>query len=213
VVTTVRAIVKNAVFDRIPGLLRRGPLASNRFALTFDDGPSALTPQYLELLDDLGVPATFFLNGESAARHPDLVREYVRRGHQVANHGYDHTRFPTLSRKELLEQIDRTEAAIGGQVTGRPWIRPPHGDVDVASLITLRSRGYLVALWSIDSADHDETVPARIAETCSPAVVRGGDVILFHEGQSWTLEALPPIVSGLLASGLEAVTMHDLFAR
>lgn len=213
VVTTVRAMVKNAVFDRIPGLLRRGPLASKRFALTFDDGPNALTPQYLELLDDLGVPATFFLNGENAARHPDLVREYLRRGHQVANHGFDHTRFTKLSRKELLDQIDRTEAAIGGQITGRPWVRPPHGDVDAASLITLRSRGYLVALWSVDSGDHSDPDPTRIAERCSPSVVTGGDVLLLHEGQSWTLEALPRIVSGLLASGLEAVTMHDLFAR
>jgi peptidoglycan/xylan/chitin deacetylase (PgdA/CDA1 family) len=206
-------MVKNALFDRVPGLLRRGPLASKRVALTFDDGPSHLTLRTLELLDDMGVPATFFVSGNRAEAHPELVREYIRRGHQVANHGYDHTTFPTLSRKELLAQIERTEHAIGGQVTGHPWVRPPHGVVDPLSLLTLRSAGCLVALWSIDSGDHSERDPARLAERCSPALVSGGDVLLFHEGQKWTLEALPRIVSALLASGLEPVTMHDLFAR
>ena len=213
VVTSVRSMVKNAVFDRIPGLLRRGPLTSKRIALTFDDGPDHLTPEYLELLDDLGVPATFFVTGARAQQHPELIREYLRRGHQVANHGYDHTAFTKLSRKNLLEQLQRTEDAIGGQVTGRPWVRPPHGKVDASSLLALRSHGAIVALWSVDSGDHADRDPGRIAERCSPAIVSGGDVLLFHEGQRWTLDALPRIVSALLASGLECVTMHDLFAR
>ena len=97
-VVSVRALVKNVVFDRVPGLLRRGPSASKRVALTFDDGPDGMTSRYLELLDDLGVPATFFVLGELAAKHPDLVRDYLRRGHQVAGHGYDHTRFTKLVR-------------------------------------------------------------------------------------------------------------------
>ena len=48
---------------------------------------------------------------------------------------------------------------------------------------------------------------------CSPEVVTAGDVLLFHEGQPWTLDAIPRIVAALHASGLECVTMHDLFAR
>ena len=206
-------MVKNAVFDRVPGLLRRGPAASRRVALTFDDGPDAMTSRYLDVLDDLGVPATFFLIGEAAAKHPDLVREYLRRGHQVASHGYDHTRFTKLSRRALIEQCERTDQAIGGQTTGRSWVRPPHGSVDAKSLVTLRAAGYVVALWSIDSCDYGDKDPGTLAETCSPAHVTGGDVLLFHEGQEWTLAALPAIVAGLHASGLECVTMHDLFAR
>lgn len=213
VVTSLRTLVKNTVFDRVPGLLRRGPSTVKRVALTFDDGPDHMTPRYLDLLDDLGVPATFFLLGDHADQHPDLVREYLRRGHQIAAHGYDHTRFPKLGRRALLEQCERTEQAIGGQLTGHAWVRPPHGSLDAASVLTLRAAGYVVALWSIDSHDYTEHDPAKIAERCSPAAVGPGDVLLFHEGQDWTLEALPRIVAALHASGLECVTMHDLFAR
>jgi peptidoglycan-N-acetylglucosamine deacetylase len=213
VVTSVRSIVKNAVLDRLPGVLRKGPLTSKRVALTFDDGPDELTPRYLDMLDNLGVPATFFLSGEQVVKRRELVREYLRRGHQIANHGFDHTRFTKLSRKDLLDQLERTEQAIGRQVTGRSWVRPPHGAVDPMSLVTMRGAGYVVAMWSIDSLDHELRDANDIAERCSPATVGAGDVLLFHEGQQWTLDALPRIVAALHASGLECVTMHDLFAR
>jgi hypothetical protein len=71
----------------------------------------------------------------------------------------------------------------------------------------------VVALWSVDSCDYTEHDPDRLAERCAPSVVAAGDVLLFHEGQEWTLTALPRIVAALHASGLECVTMHDLFAR
>jgi len=213
VAVSVRSLVKHAVFDRLPGLLRKGPTTTKRVALTFDDGPDSLTPRYLELLDDLGVPATFFVCGNRAAQHPELIREYLRRGHQVAGHGYDHTRFPRLSRRQLLDQLEQTEHAIGGQVSGRPWVRPPHGALDAKSLIATRAAGFVVALWSVDSQDYTDKDPASLAERCGPKHVTAGDVILFHEGQEWTLDALPRIVTGLQASGLECVTMHDLFAR
>jgi peptidoglycan/xylan/chitin deacetylase (PgdA/CDA1 family) len=213
VVASVRSLVKNAIFDRLPGVLRRGPVTGKRVALTFDDGPDELTPRFLDVLDDLGVPATFFVCGERAIAHPDLIREYIKRGHQVANHGYDHTRFTQLSRRALLDQIERTDDAIGGQVTGRSWVRPPHGAFDASSLLAMRTAGYVVALWSIDSCDYEVHDPAALVETCSPAHVGAGDVLLFHEGQTWTLAALPSIVAALHASGLECVTMQDLFAR
>jgi peptidoglycan/xylan/chitin deacetylase (PgdA/CDA1 family) len=213
VVTSVRAIVKNAVMDRIPGVLRRGPTFTKRIALTFDDGPDDRTLELLDLLDLHGVPATFFLCGARAAEHPALVREYIRRGHQVANHGYDHAKFTKLSRKELLDQVLRTDAAIGGQSTGKLWVRPPHGAIDATSLLTLRTAGYLVAMWSIDSLDHTEKDPAALAETCGPSRASAGDVLLFHEGQQWTMDALPRIIASIHASGLECVTMHDLFAK
>jgi peptidoglycan-N-acetylglucosamine deacetylase len=211
-VPSVRALVKTAVFDRVPNLLRRGPSTPRRVAITFDDGPDELTPRVLDTLDQLGIPATFFLIGEPAAAHPELVRDYLRRGHQIAGHGYDHRRFTTLSRRELLEQCTRTEQALAGQLTGRPWVRPPHGELDTRSIFMLLASGYSIALWTLDSRDYEDHDPAVLVERCAPAHVTPGEVLLFHEGQQWTLDAIPPIVRALHADGYECVTMHDLFA-
>ena len=209
---SVRALVKNAIFDRIPGCLRKGPTTTRRVALTFDDGPDDFTERYLDALDDLGVSATFFLCGANAVARPELVREYMRRGHQLANHGYDHARFTKLSRRELADQLVRTDRSLGGQITGRPWVRPPHGDLDATSFVRILGAGYTIALWSVDSQDYDDHDAASIAARCSPKHVGPGDVLLLHEGQQWTLDALPRIVTALHASGYECVTMHDLFA-
>ncbi len=207
---SVRARIKELVFDRVPGLLRRGPDHVKRVAITFDDGPDEMTPRYLDLLDELRVPATFFLIGQAAAAHPKLVREYVKRGHQVASHGYDHTRFPRLSTRALLDQCRRTDHALGGQLTGRSWVRPPHGELDARSIVALRASGYTVALWSLDPQDYDDKDGKSVAAKCATA--NAGDVLLFHEGQQHTLDALPIVVEQLRSTGHECVTMHDLFA-
>ncbi|HEY0192312.1 MAG TPA: polysaccharide deacetylase family protein, partial [Kofleriaceae bacterium] len=146
---------KDAMFDVFPGVVRRGPALAKRVALTFDDGPDHMTGDYLDLLDKLGVPATFFLIGNRAEQRQDIVREYVRRGHQIAGHGFDHKRFNKLSRRDLLAQCARTESALGGQMSGRPWVRPPHGSVDASSLVNLITSGYTVAMWSLDAKDYD----------------------------------------------------------
>lgn len=212
-VPTVGSVVKRVLFDRVPGLLRRGPVSGKRVALTFDDGPDELTPRYLDALDELGVPATFFVLGEYVDARPALARHYLRRGHQVAGHGYDHTRFTALSPRALLDQCRRTERVLDGQVTGRPWVRPPHGAIGATSIVTLLAAGYTVALWSLDSCDYDDRDPASLAARCAPDQVSSGEVLLFHEGQEWTLAALPRIVGSLRDAGYECVTMYDLFAR
>ena len=209
-VTSVRALMKNAVYDAFPWVRRRGSADSRRVALTFDDGPDRLTERYLDVLDELGVPATFFILGEHASSRPDMVREYRRRGHQVAGHGYDHTRFNKLGRRDLLDQCARTEAALGGQFSGRPWVRPPHGSLDPTSLLHLVTAGYTIAMWSLDSCDYGTTDADEVIRNCSS--ITAGEVVLFHEGQQWTLDALPRIVANLQTAGLECVTMHDLFA-
>jgi peptidoglycan/xylan/chitin deacetylase (PgdA/CDA1 family) len=202
--------MKNVVFDAFPGVLRRGSPATKRVALTFDDGPDHMTERYLDLLDELGVPATFFLIGEQVANHPDVVRNYLRRGHQIGGHGFDHKRFNKLGRRDLLDQCARTNDVLGGQLNGRPWVRPPHGALDATALVNLVTAGYIVAMWSLDSYDYNTTDPAQIVEHC--AGITAGEVVLLHEGQECTLEALPRIVANLHAAGLECVTMHDLFA-
>lgn len=190
----------------------RGPADRRRIALTFDDGPDELTPQYLEVLAGLGVPATFFCMGYYVERMPALVAEYLRGGHQLGGHGYFHKRFTRLRPDQLRDQLRRTTRALGPQATGH-WVRPPHGSLGPVDITTMLASGYTVGMWSLDSGDHTGAAPATIAATCAPDRVAPGEVILFHEGQEETLAALPAIVAGLHGAGYELVTMADLFAR
>jgi peptidoglycan/xylan/chitin deacetylase (PgdA/CDA1 family) len=213
----VKSLVKNAVFQALPRsrLVQRGPAKSRHVALTFDDGPDHLTRAYLDLLEELDVRATFFVVGTACEREPELTREYVRRGHQVASHGYDHTRFTKLRRMALDEQLRRTRDLLGGlgpTPTLRPWVRPPYGDMNARVLAQLLTNDNFIAMWSLDSHDYEIKDPVEVAARCSPRHVSAGEVILLHEGQQWTLDALPRIVSGLRDAGFEMVTMAEMFA-
>lgn len=200
--------------QRLPGerVVWRGPGDVKRVALTFDDGPDERTPRYLELLERYGVAATFFVMGDLTEARPDAIAEYVRRGHQVGLHGYDHQKFTALSARALREQLRRTEAAIGPVPQGRLWVRPPYGAMGPMEAAMMLARGHVIGMWSLDSKDYDEAPPSEIAARCAPSVVKPGDVLLFHEGHDCTLEALPMVIEGLLGDGYELVTMADLVA-
>ncbi len=209
----LRTGLKRLIFGAMPAsrLLRRGPQDRRRVALTFDDGPCPMTIELLDLLDQLNVPATFFVVGDRAEKYPELLAEYVRRGHQVAAHGFDHQRFTALSVVELDDQLRRTELAIGLQRTLHPWVRPPYGALSVTSLAQLAGTGRVIAMWSFDSEDYTRRDPNDLIERCSPTAIAAGDVVLFHEEQTWTCAALPKIVEQLRTAGFEFATMADLF--
>jgi peptidoglycan-N-acetylglucosamine deacetylase len=194
-------------------IMRRGPRGARRVALTFDDGPLPLTAAYLDCLDELGVAATFFLMGDLVEPDPGILREYLRRGHQVAAHGYHHSKFSSLTARALRVELDRCGEIFGPPPLARPWVRPPHGALDARSIAVALTAGWSIAMWSFDSHDYKLQTADELVERCSPANISDGEVVLLHEGQAWTLAALPRIVAGLRDAGLECVTMADLYAR
>ena len=208
----LRSRVRDAVFRMLPAgrVLQRGPTTAKRVALTFDDGPDHHTEDYLAVLDRYGVPATFFIMGDNSELRPDLVREYVRRGHQIGSHGYDHNKFTDLSQTGLANQLRATEGAIGPQPEGK-WVRPPHGALGLRVIAQLLASDYVIALWSFDSKDYELDDADGIVARCAPEAIGPGEVVLFHEGMGSTLHALPRIIEGLHGAGYECVTMADLF--
>lgn len=210
---TIRQAAREAVQRVTRGrIVWRGPDDVRRVALTFDDGPHAMTERYLDCLAAEGAPATFFLMGYFVEHRPAMMAEYLRGGHQVAGHGYDHKRFTRLTPVALRDQLTRTERALGAVPHGR-WVRPPHGSLGPVDGATMLASGYTVAMWSFDSKDYDGADADVIARRCAPANCRSGDVMLFHEGQESTLAALPRVIRALRSDGYELVTMADLVAR
>lgn len=208
---TLRQVASRVVPPSL--IVRRGPTGARRVALTFDDGPLPLTVAYLDQLDELGVAATFFLMGDLVEQDPGILREYVRRGHQVAPHGYHHTMFSSMSSRELATELRRCGEIFGTQAQARPWVRPPHGALSARSLAVALAEGWSIAMWSFDSLDYKLTTADELVARCSPQAITDGEIVLMHEGQQWTLDALPRIVAGLREAGLECVTMADLLAR
>src|SRR5258706_7225261 len=181
-----------------------------RVALTFDDGPTELTEAYLSVLDQLGARATFFVLGAQCSRWPRVVREIERRGHELAMHGYSHETFPRLHRMGLLEDELTRTASLLPPASLRRMVRPPHGSVSLRSLSACARAGFTTVLWSNDSGDSRTQSADQVVRGVLDARVPRGSIVLLHDGQTWTLDALPAIVHGLKEAGHELVTVSRL---
>jgi peptidoglycan/xylan/chitin deacetylase (PgdA/CDA1 family) len=187
---------------------RRRNRARRRVALTFDDGPTALTRDYLSVLARHDAKATFFVVGELCSRHPDLLAEVARSGHELAGHGYTHRRFTELSPRELGDELSRTQALLPERCP-RPLVRPPYGAVSLSSTMTCARAGFTVVLWSRDSGDWRSNHPQEVSRAVD-ATLEPGAIVLLHEGQRWTLDALPEILTNLRKAGHELCTVGEL---
>ena len=192
-------------------LIGRGVADRRRVALTFDDGPSALTADYLDALEAFGARATFFVVGQTCVEHPAALSAIVARGHEAAGHGYTHRPFPSLSGGELRAELART-ADLLPRGPRRPLVRPPGGEVSPGSVIRCARAGYTTVLWSVDSNDCRTNLAAELVANLTPDRLGSGDIVLLHEGQRWTLEALPAVLGALRGAGYQMVTISELMA-
>ena len=187
------------------------PTTGNRvIALTFDDGPGPYTTHLLDILDQYGAKATFFLIGSKVSGQASVVRSIHARGHQLGNHSWSHPELPKLSVDQIASEIDRTNEAIR-QATGvKPTIlRPPYGAANGVVLEQLRARGMSSILWSVDTRDWADRNSQIV---CSRAVAgaRPGAVILMHDIHQTSVNAVPCILSSLKQQGYSFVTIQRL---
>ena len=190
------------------------PTTGNKvIALTFDDGPGPHTAHLLDILDQYGAKATFFLIGSKVSRQASIVRSIQARGHQLGNHSWSHPELPKLPVDQIASEIDRTNDAIK-QATGvTPAIlRPPYGAVNGAVLEQLRLRGMSSILWSVDTRDWADRNSDIV---CSRAVAgaRPGAIILMHDIHQTSVSAVPCILSALKQQGYSFVTVQGLLSN
>jgi peptidoglycan/xylan/chitin deacetylase (PgdA/CDA1 family) len=138
------------------------------------------------------------------------VRAIAERGHELAGHGYTHRRFTTFSRAQLVSELARTSALLPKREAKRQLVRPPYGAVSPLSLMTCARQGFTTVLWSLNSGDWRARDAHEVERTVSTSRVAAGDIVLLHEGQPLTVEALPRIVGSLKESGHELVTVGEL---
>lgn len=191
------------------------PVTAGTVYVTIDDGPSKLTPRFLDVLARRRAPATFFVIGTNALSFPETLRRADREGHEIGNHTYDHdyAHIYTERAGDFWDSVFRAEEVIRS-ITGHRTqvIRTPGGRRLPPELRdSLSAAGYRLAWWNCTAAD--TAVPAPDAWTIFDNVVSGVEgrtrlgqketIVLMHDsaGHEHTLEALPFILDHLLARG------------
>ena len=179
-------------------------------ALTFDDGPSANSEHLLDVLAGLEVKATFFVIGRSIGGRSATLQRMQREGHEIGNHTWDHPRLSQATPEEIARQVALADAAItravGASTTLRP-VRPPYAALSDAAR---RAIGRPVVMWSLDSLDWKDRDPAHIAARMR--VAWPGAIILCHDTNASTADALPEVVEALREKGYRFVTISELYA-
>jgi poly-beta-1,6 N-acetyl-D-glucosamine synthase len=215
-----------------PYVLKRRGFRDHTLALTFDDGPSSpYTGRVLDELRDLGVHGTFFVIGENAERHPDLIGRMWREGHEIGNHTFTHPNLAAIPEAEVNLELNATQRVIQSDV-GRSTLlfRPPYNAdaeptsaEEVAPILAAAKLGYITIgeyldpqdwrLFTTDPGVHDRTAE-DIADEVIDDVGRGhGNTILLHDGggdRSRTIEAIRIFVPELKRRGYRFVTVSEL---
>jgi peptidoglycan-N-acetylglucosamine deacetylase len=216
VVIFIEPLAAIPLLERLtPRLAYRIRTRRSLVALSFDDGPHPVfTPQVLQILQQHSATATFFLIGDRALRHPELVAQIRTAGHEVANHYFTDGSILRHSQAIFAGNLERTERAIG--ITAGPKLfRPPGGVARPAQLRLAEARGYKCFLGC--AYPHDPMHPPvwyirwLIVKNLAP-----GTIVILHDGiadPARSIRALPHILSEGSRRGLNFVSIGALMAE
>lgn len=159
------------------------PRGSKQIALTYDDGPNDPdTLRLLEVLARYDVHATFFLIGRYVQQRPDIAREIVKAGHIVGNHTFTHPLLIFRSAADIRQELSSCRSALQEAIGDDSHLfRPPFGGRRPAVLRIAREMKLEPVMWNVTGYDWNAPA-AEVIERKVAKQVRGGDVILLHDG-------------------------------
>lgn len=202
------------------GAFFQGSQNENKVFITFDDGPDSLyTPRILDILKETQTKACFFVLGEKAKAHPEILQRIQAEGHEIESHGYSH-QFPWFlgpfgTKRDLMET-----SSIITEITGKPprFYRPPWGVLNLFSWFFLK--GQQIVLWSFMSWDWARrTTTSSIADRVLSRV-KNGSVLIFHDSDKTpgsaqgapevVIKILPIIIQEIKNRGMQAAVLSEL---
>lgn len=200
-------------------VFHHGPTNKKVVALTFDDGPDVnYTTKILDILKQNGIKATFFIVGNRAKAHPEMVKRIADEGHVIGNHTWDHPDIKKITTEQLKNELQRIDQLLNSIVNYYPHLfRPPYGFANANDIKELGSLGYKIIDWSVDTKDWAGTPPDKIMEYVHNELSPGG-IVLEHcaggrdDKLDNTVEALPRIISYLKEQGYSFVTIPELLS-
>lgn len=210
-------LIRHVLAPLAPGVTFCGSAAEPELALTIDDGPSGVgSDALLDLLLELGVPATFFLIGSNLRRNPQFARRAVAEGHQLGNHLWVDSLSALLPRREFLRQCDGTERSIrrcaAPLMPRLHWLRPGGGWFHPPLLAWAAARNYRLVLGSIFPWDTVRP-PAWFQRWFILANAHPGGILVLHDTpvlNRQTLATLRQVVPELKRQGYRFVDLDTL---
>lgn len=182
-------------------------------ALTFDDGPSSYTPQYLQILKEHGAVATFFNLGEAVEANPEISRQIVESGNELASHTYSHKQLIAVPADVVYDELTKTFKLLKDKVgVTTTMFRPPYGDFHLSTWLESKGTVSSSINWNMDSEDWRRPGADKIVSN-SITGIAPGYIILMHDGggpREQDLEALPTIIDTLHNQGYTFVTVSEL---
>lgn len=180
-------------------------------ALTFDDGPTAITPEILNLFEKYNQKATFFCIGKQIEKHPETAKKIVGQGHVIGNHTYSHTnKMGFLPKKEVCNEIASTQNIIQ-EITGKipNLFRPPFGVTNSNIAWACKENRVAVIGWNIRSLDtvieSEDKILSRILDRFEK-----GSIILLHDTSTKTLNVLERLLIIMEKKQLQSVAVDEL---
>ena len=184
-------------------------LQPNEVVLTFDDGPWPVnTPAVLRALAAQCTKGTFFAIGKHSLWHPEILKQVAAQGHTVGTHTWSHA---TLSKKSLAEGKDEIEKGISGVrmalgAAPAPFFRFPSLAHPPELVSYLGERNIGIFSTDMDSFDFKLRKSADMIKSVMTKVTKHGKgIILMHDFQRVTAEALPELLNQLKAGGYKVV--------
>jgi len=173
-------------------------------ALTFDDGPSTLTKQFVDILTEQKVAATFLFVGQKVGRNRDAVIYASEHGMAIGNHSWDHSLLPKDTPQDQNESLSKTNRVLESLTHHNVTLfRPPYGAVNNELVSEVRKLNMKTLLWNRDPEDWNAKKPEDIIRYFHQVEAAGG-VYVLHENKN-TLEALPAILKHLKEKNLKFV--------
>lgn len=182
-----------------------------KIAISFDAAyGDEYTQDILDTLDKYNVKSTFFLVKFWVDKFPDQVVKIHKRGHEIGNHSATHPNMSTLSKEQMINELNSTGQRIYELTNEEPFLfRPPYGDYNDLLIQTCREIGYYPIQWDIDSLDWKELGVQPVVDT----VIRNvdsGSIILFHNNAKYIKDYLPIVIERLQEKGFEIVPISEL---
>lgn len=209
-------ISKSRDFQFFGTLISHTSTPDSVVALTFDDGPEPVyTEEILNILNQEGIKASFFVIGKEVAKHMNEARMIVRNGNELANHSWSHKRMVLKSPEFIKREIMRTDQAIRkAGYQGEIYVRPPYGKKLFLLPWYLSSHQRKTIMWDSEPESYPDIAGnARKISGYVLSTVHPGSIILLHamyKSRAETRKALPVIIEGLRERGYRFVTVHQL---